>query len=258
LCSEVGIEGLNEKSVGYIDRLRRNSSAILAALDGYTPNKPQPQYAWHVLSDDEIALALQRARLGSGFPLRDVAMLAILLVTGARPLEIARLEIHDYLNADGSVREVSTMREEVANKRKARPLFFTTKKVNDAIDAYLRSRDPFDSDQGNNEFRGLKACDRLFLNDEGKPFEVLSDAEIGGKRSKCHGIHGAYAKIFRRVGMEGISTLKLRRTLANRMLVRGATEDQIGEILGIDDTRTLRELLPDVSRPLDAILRDLV
>jgi integrase len=258
LKREVGIDGLNEQSVVYVDRLRRRKGAILAALDRYAPEESQRRIVSRVLSDDDIALAIKRTRVRSPFPLRDVPMLYTLLITGARPLEIARLEVRDYLNADGSVREISVMREDAATKRKARPLFFTTKKVNDAIDAYLGWRVQDVSGGQETAYRGLSPFERLFLTEEGRPFEIVNVVENGQMRFQCREIHDVYRRIFRRIGLDGMSTLNLRRTIAARMLARGAGEDQVGEILGISDAKTLRELLPDLRRPLESILRELV
>jgi integrase len=258
LRREVGIDGLNEQGIGFVERLRRNNAAILAALDRYTPEKSQRRIVSRVLSDDEIEMALHRTRIRSRFPLRDVAMLYTLLITGARPLEIARLEVRDYLNADGSVREISVMREEAATNRKVRPLFFTTKKANGAIDAYLGKREQQLTGSRESAYRSFSPFDRLFLTDEGQPFEIVSDLENGKTRFQCRAIHDVYRKIFRQIGMEGMSTLNLRRTVAARMLARGAAEDQIGEILGISDSKSVRELLPDVRQPLESILRELL
>lgn len=258
LRREVGIDGLNEQGVGFVDRLRRSSAAVMAALDQYNPEESQRRIASHVLTDDEIELALHRTTVRSRFALRDAAMLYTLLITGARPLEIARLQVRDFLNADASVREISVMREEVATNRKARPLYFTTMKANAAIDAYLRKRAEQASAGPGSDYLGLSPCDRLFLTDEGQPFEIVKVVENRKTSFQCREIHDLYRKIFRRIGLEGMSTLNLRRTVAARMLARGAATDQIGEILGISDLKTVRELLPDLRKPLERILRELV
>jgi hypothetical protein len=51
-------------------------------------------------------------RLRSENANRDVALIYVLFCTGAKPIEIARLEVRDYLNSDGSIRERSEMRPE--------------------------------------------------------------------------------------------------------------------------------------------------
>ena len=67
-------------------------------------------------------------------------MLLVLLSTAAKPLEIARLVVGDYLTEDGLVREESVMRADAAINGKQRPLFFASTKVVAAVDAYLEER----------------------------------------------------------------------------------------------------------------------
>lgn len=259
LNREVGIDGINEKGLGFADRLRQSRAAILVALDRYTPNAFPKRPAARTLNDEEIELALHRIRTRSPFPYRDMAMLYILLISGARPLEIARLEIRDYLNVDGSVRESSVMRAEVAVNGKARPLFFSSRKAKEAIDRYLTERlRRVPGTEHTTIYRGFDANDRLFLSDAGAEFEIVGCAESGQTRFLCRGIHDAYRKIFRRTGLEGVSALNLRRTTAARMLARGAIEEQIGEVLGISELKAVRELLPDLRQPLQSIVQELV
>jgi len=71
---------------------------------------------------------------------RDTALLLVLFSTAAKPLEIARLVVSDYLSEDGSVREASVLRANAAINSKERPLFFASTKVVAAVDAYLGER----------------------------------------------------------------------------------------------------------------------
>lgn len=261
LCREVGIDGLNESGIGFVQRLRQYGMAIMTALERYAPNGSQKRIAARILNDEEIELAIHRTRLRSPCPRRDVALLYMLLISGARPLEIARLEVRDYLNQDGSIREASLMRAEVAVNRKARPLFFASMKAKEAIDSYLAERRGQESQQSPSQasmYRGFDANERLFLTESGTPFDIVSHGRDDQTRFLCRGIHDSYRKIFRRIGLEGVSALNLRRTIAARMLARGAAEEQIGEVLGISEMKAVRELLPDVRQPLQAILRELV
>jgi len=209
-----------------------------------------------LLSDADIARAVEQTRLRSPTPTRDVALLYVLLATGARPLEIARLEIRDYLAADGSVIEESVMRHDVAVTGKARPLFFASGKATQSIDRYLleRRQRRLGTSHGA-EFRGFEPRSRLFLSDMGAPFEIV---RIGENRYLCRGIQHAYRTIFRRTGIPGISALRARRTLAARMLERGADEEQIGTVLGIGEKRAVRDLLPRRPEHLHAVVRELV
>lgn len=55
-------------------------------------------------------------------PLRDKALLLVLLSTRAKPLELAQLALGDYLDAAGQVRRTSVMRAEIAANDADRPL----------------------------------------------------------------------------------------------------------------------------------------
>jgi integrase len=259
LSREVGIEGLNEEGLGFVQRLRTCRPAIVAALERYEPGISQEQRAHRILTDDDIQLAVQRTRTRSPCPNRDVALLYVLMTTGARPLEIARLQVRDYLNADGSIREESVMRPDVSINQKPRPLFFASAKAIESIDAYLTER----LKRGfftttHVEFRGLDPTSRLFLSDSGEPFDITNYRAEGRIRSLCRGIHDTYRKIFRRVGLTGLSALMMRRTVAARMLERGAAEEQIGELLGIRDKKAVRDLLPKLHQTLQAVVQELV
>ena len=259
LSREVGIEGLNEDGLAFVQRLRARRAAITAALERYEPGKSQKKRVGRILTDEDIRLCVQRTRTRSPCPNRDVALLYALLVSGARPLEIARLEVRDYLNADGSVREESAVRAEVAINHKIRPLFFSSEKATASIDDYLteRVRQSFCT-TNRADFRGLDPQSRLFLSEGGAPFDIVTSRDQGQMRFLCRGIHDAYRKIFRRSGLGGVSTLIVRRTVATRLFERGAAEEQIGQVLGIADKKSVRELLPKLHQPLQSVVRELV
>jgi integrase len=173
-------------------------------------------------------------------------LIHIVLATGVRPLEVARLEISDYLNPDGSVRPCSVMRAAVSVNRKARPLFFRSTAAVEAIDAYLAFRlmqqeKPPDGDA---PYRGFAPSDRLFLNDAGQPYAVHYLETPGRGRFLCRQMLDTYRRIFKRIGIHGLSAVMLRRTVACRLLARGADEAQIGLILGITEKQAVRGLLP--------------
>ena len=98
----------------------------------------------------------------------------------------------------------------------------------------------------------------LIVRPPSAPFEILSYGEQGQMRFLCRGILDTYRKIFRRIGLEGVSALNVRRTVATRLFERGAEEDQIGEILGISERKSVRELLPKLRQPLQSVVRELV
>ncbi|MDB5924113.1 MAG: hypothetical protein JWN13_3049 [Betaproteobacteria bacterium] len=259
LAREVGVEGLKEGAAIHVQKLRSFRLAIVVALERYRPEISREGRVRRILSDDDIRRAVQNTRTRSACPVRDVALLYVLLTNGARPLEIARLEVRDYLYADGSVREQSVIRAEVAINQRPRPLFFTSRKANEAIDAYLTERVRRDFGTSEHaEYRGLDPHTRLFLTDAGEPFAIVSYRGDKRMRFLCRGIHETYRKIFRRIGLAGISPLTIRRTVASRLSERGAAHEQIGEVLGISRKRGVRKLIPQGGSSLPSMVRELI
>lgn len=123
LQRQVGIDGFNPEATGYVHKLRAHKDDVEAALVRFEAGELRPPAQPQILTDKDVWTVIRRAGLRSPMPLRDMALIHIVLATGARPLEVARLEIGDYLNPDGSVRSCSEMRTEVSVNRKPRPLF---------------------------------------------------------------------------------------------------------------------------------------
>jgi site-specific recombinase XerD len=254
----VGIEGLNDKVPLSARVLRRRRQAVLAALDQYDPSEmdSRPERS---LSPDRLREAAARIRGHSENANRDVALLYTMFTTGAKPIEIARLEVRDYLAAEGSVREVSQMRAEIALNGQARPLYFRTHRARDAIDTYLVERVRRRLGAGETaSYRGLDPGSRLFLREDGQPFQVLR-RETGAKgQFHCRGILDTYRTLFNRAGLLGVTTQSARRDVAKRLRERGADDDQIGELLGIKDLGALRQLLMRMRRPLSSVVENLL
>lgn len=258
LQRQVGIKGLNVEATGYVHKLRAFRVEVEAAIARFEAGEAAPATPPQVLSDKDVRTMIHRAGLRSPTALRDMALIHIVLATGARPLEVARLEIADYLDPDGTVRSCSEMRATVSVNRKARPLFFRSSPAVKAIDAYLGQRlaesgSPAEPDA---PYRGFAPDDRLFLNDAGMPYVVHCHEVDGRPRFLCRQMLDTYRKIFKRINMHGISALTLRRTVACRLDARGADEEQIGLILGIAEKQAVRELLP--RRPdMEELMTDL-
>jgi integrase len=262
LQRQVGIEGLSPEAAGYMQRLRDRRSEVEVALKRFEAGDILPLAPPRILSDQNVRKLIHRAGLHSPSSLRDMALIYIVLVTGARPLEVARLEISDYLNPDGTVRACSEMRASVSINRKARPLFFLSSTAVRAIDAYLahrmklRGRHP----GADAPYRGLEPSERLFLNDAGEPFRVRRLNVNGRTQFLCRQMLDTYRKIFKRIDIHGLSALALRRTVAARLGARGADEKQIGLILGIAERQAVRRLLPrrpDIAELMTDLYSDL-
>jgi integrase len=246
LQRKVGIGELNSEATGYVHKLREARSGVEAALMRFEAGDVLPEIPPRVLTDKDVQTMIRRSGQHSPAPLRDMALIHIVLATGARPLEVARLEIGDYLDADGTVRACSVMRAAVSVNRKDRPLFFRSEAAVRAIDAYLGFRlvQQGQALADDAPYRGFAPAERLFLNDSGQPYVVLCEMEQGRSRYLCRQMLDTYRRIFKRVNMHGLSALTLRRTVAVRLGARGADEEQIGLILGITEKQAVRQLLP--------------
>ena len=102
VARERGIPELDEDGLSCLPRLRQFREPVLRAVAAYTPVHPRRK-CLTLLEPDEIAAGANRVRLRSENANRDVALIYVLFCTGAKPIEIARLEVRDYLNSDGSI-----------------------------------------------------------------------------------------------------------------------------------------------------------
>lgn len=259
LSQVAGIEGLNEDGAAFVRRLRQHKDAILVALVGFDPKQPGDHRSNRILAADEIIQAGKRIKARSGHPWHDLALFYLLFATGARPLEIARLEVRDYLNADGSVRRRSEMRAEVAITQKARPLYFVSSRLDDALSHYLQERLQQKLGVGQPDaYRGLDPSSRLFLSPTGVGFKITPYGEAGQRRFLCRPILETYRKLFRYGGMKDVTALSVRRTVVARLYERGADEDDVGLILGISERSAVRELLARHKPTIEQLLDELV
>jgi integrase len=259
VATTAGIAGLNAEGATFVRRLRQHRDAIVNALKGLEPDRPAQTRDIRILSDEEIAAGALRIRGRSRRPLEELALYYILLTTGARPLEIARLEIRDYLCADGNVNRNSQIRPEVAINGRARPMFFLSTRLDEALDAYLAAR--IGNRQGlgvEREYRGLAPTSRLFLSSNGQGFEIKPCGQDGQRRFLCRDIQETYRKLFRYAEFKRITALSVRHTLVDRLYARGADEFQVGLLLGIAEISAVREQFPRRLPTLDALTRDLV
>lgn len=259
VAATTGIDGLNAEGAAFVRRLRLNREAVLLALESLGTCEPTHTRDIRLLSDEDIAAGALRIRGRSQQPLEDLALFFILLVTGARPLEIARLEMRDYLCKDGNIRRNSQIRPEVAITGRARPLFFRSTRLDEALDAYLSQRISGKLCLGiEGEYRGLDPMSRLFLSASGQGFDIKPYGSDGQKRYRCRAIQETYRKLFRYAELKPVTALTARHTVAERLYARGADESQVGLLLGIAERSAVREQFPRHPPTLDALTDDLV
>lgn len=259
VCRRVGIEGLNADATAFVQRLRERRDAILSALEAYEPAGAFGPRSGRVVSSEELSQGAQRIRGRSARPLHDQALFLLLFATGARPLEIARLEVRDYLNADGSVRAASELRAETAISGRARPLYFTSARLDAALDLYLSERVAQGLGLGvANAYRGLDPRSALFLSPSGEGFEIKEIGREGQRRYLCRTILETYRKLFRYAELTDVTPLSVRLTLVTRLYERGADEEQVGMLLGISGRGAVRELFPRPQLPFSELVRELI
>ena len=262
IARRVVIDGLNEDGAAFVRRLRAHRDALLEALEALEDDElaaaPEP-HAVRILTDDEVATGARRIGARSPHPLEDLALYYLLLASGARPLEIARLQVSDYLALTGEVRVRSELRSEVAITGRARPLHFRSGRLTAAIDDYLAMRVRLRQGMGSDEhYRGLDPSGRLFLSSSGQGFEILAYGAEGQRRFRCRAIQETYRKIWRYADFKHFTTLVARHTVADRLYERGADEAQVGLLLGISERAAVREMFPRRLPTLDQLTEDLV
>ena len=259
LSAEVGVEGLNKGGAAFVRRLRHKRDAILMALERFEAQPSCTTRRARVVSSEEIDQAVHRIRGRSAQPARDVALFYMLFATGARPLEIARMELRDYLNADSSVRRESELRAEAAITGRSRPLFFASSKLDDALSAYLHVRVESHHGIGHpSTFRGLDPDSRLFLTATGEGFQITPYGEPGQHRFLCRPILETYRKLFRYADVAGATALSVRHTVVARLYDRGADEEQVGLVLGISDRSAVRDLFPRARPTMTSLVAELI
>jgi integrase len=259
LTQAVGVDGLSRQGAAFVRRLRLHRGAILSALDKFTPSAAPAERSARVLSEAEVAQGALRVKARATRTWHDLSLYDLLFVTGLRPLEVARLELRDYLNADGSVRRESELRAQVAINGRARPLFFSNSRLDEALGAYLNERVINGHGLGMaNAYRGLDPANRLFLGPTGEPYPITPHGDPAGDRHVCRALLEIYRRLFRVSDIKDMSTRSARLTLMSRMYGRCADEDQVGVILGIADRSAVREQLPRPKPLLAELLEEVI
>ena len=249
-----GVPGLSREGAAYSARLRHHRQELLQALDRLAPETITSPRSGRLLSAEEIELGAQRIAKRCPRAHHDAALYRVAMTTGLRPLELARLRVGDYLLSDGSVLRESQVRREAAIHGRARPLFFCNPAANEALDAYLGERAR--RGQGRLDpggWRGLDPASALFLGHDGAAYRIEVSEGLGRERYVCRGMLEACRRIMQSTGILGMSIASARLTLMWRMYRLGASEDQIGLVLGISEPRGVRAPLAELRLALPAL-----
>lgn len=245
LQSIVGVVGVPDHVIPTVHMLRDNQHAYLEALEHYTPERASySRMKKCAVPDEQVDALATRIRQHGRNAHRDVALLMILFSTAAKPLEIARLEVRDYLAPDGSVRMESIIRPEVAINGVRRPVYFCCDAVNMAIDQYLAERVSKRHGIGDTgQFRGLAPASKLFLRPDGECMRIVQKKTGPGQQYLCRDIQLAYKRIFSFAPFVGITAMSARRTIAQKLDMRGVGCAAIGELLGVRELAAIKRLL---------------
>jgi len=230
----VGVLGVDEEESPTATLIRQHGDAYLEALEHFVPEAVPVLQPLHLCQRDQhLDLYITKIARHSRCVRRDTALLLTLFSTAAKPLEIAQLEVRDYLHSSGCVRTHSEMRAQIAINRTVRDLNFDDRQTAAAIDDYLAERlSSAAGTQGKTEYRGLDPHSRLFLSRTGAAMEIRK-AGAASKHLVCKEIHEIYRRIFAYSGLPGIKTASARRLAAQRLHEHGANPEEIGRALGI-------------------------
>lgn len=230
----VGVVDVDENESPTAALIRHHGDAYLEALEHFVPDaasvwRGQAIELAKCRLDQHITKIARHSRCVE----RDAALLLILFSTAAKPLEIAQLEVRDYLDESGDVRVHSSVRADIAVNGKERPLSFSDPELRGAIDTYLlRRRIEGMGIHENSSYRGLQPYGRLFLSRTGKSMAVKRSGP-GSQHLVCKEIHEIYRRIFAHGGHSRINTAVARRLAAHRLHLDGANVDEIGAALGV-------------------------
>lgn len=189
-----------------------------------------------VVEQHELLDAIKIAAVTGLAKERDVALLWVAYGTGMMPIELARLTVGDFMRADGSVREESEVRAEIAFNGIARPLYWLDKRLLDAVKAYINSR-----------VRSGYMADSespLFLTYDGHPFSFTARKTKAGKdSSSCESLTGIIRRLHSQAGIEGGSALSARRTFAVFRHRKGYDLRHIQVLLGVQSIAAVKKMV---------------
>ena len=246
LQTVVGVVGLDEDCAPTAHVIRAHGKDYLEALEHFVPlAKQAATTSPPIITQAHVdQLVLHTAR-HSRCKQRDIALLLMLIHTGARPNEIAKLAVADYIDAAGQHRSPPWLPAGAASNGIARPLLLRDATVLYWLDAYLAWRLAARygvSDQST--YRGLQGESSLFLSRTGASFSSSSTKATAEK-----GLHDVLQRIFRYANLPGLGVLGARRSVAHRLRADGCTPEEIAFYLGTRTGAVRRLLATGLRKP---------
>lgn len=212
-----------------------------------------------VIEDKQVEHLLKATSACSRVPERDTALLLTLYGTALNVTELATITVADYLDAKGAVKITSAVRVDVAHNGEERPLYWSNKRIVNALDKYLAWR--FERKQGvsirKGAYRGLDPDSPLFLTEDGRPYALTKRTLPSGVLSYSCNTLGAYlSRLHANAGIEGGSAQSARRTFAVKQHRQGRDLVHIAAILGHKSITTTKRLVDgDPVRLADIVAR---
>lgn len=212
-----------------------------------------------VIEDKQVAHLIKATAAYSRVTERDTALLLTLYGTALNVTELATITVADYLDTKGVVRVTSAVRVDVSHNGEERPLFWSNKRIVNALDIYLAWR--LERKQGvtvkKGAYRGLDPDSALFLTEEGQPYSLTKRTLPSGVLSYSCNTLGAYiSRLHANAGIEGGSAQSARRTFAVKQHRQGRDLVHIAAILGHKSISTTKRLVDgDPVRLADIVAR---
>ncbi|MBN3785510.1 site-specific integrase [Burkholderia sp. Ac-20353] len=199
-----------------------------------------------VLSPGQIRHLLRVTEATSRHRERDAVILLLGLSVGMRITEVAQITVADVMFRSGVLRTEVSLRAAITKGCRRRAVYFSARKLVDAIERYLEFRVAHDlgTTLDRSHFRGLIPDLPLILSRKGYPYALNRKMRIAADGEQidywaADSLQAYVTGLYKGAGLKA-SSHSGRRTFATRLLGRGATIEQVQMLLGhesIDDTR---------------------
>lgn len=210
-----------------------------------------------VLRPGQIAHLLRVTEATSRFPERDAVILLLGFSVGVRITEIAQITVADVLFSHGRLRTEVSLQEVITKGCRQRTVYFTGRKLVDALERYLAYR--VDRGLGAtldvSRFRGLNPDLPLILSRKGYPYSLNLKVRTSASGDQvdywaADSLQAYVTKLYRDAGLKGASSHSGRRSFATRLIDRGADVETVSLLLGhhLDDSMRYIEPSPTVMR----------
>lgn len=192
----------------------------------------------------------------SNNPARDQALLALVLATPMKVIELSRITVGDAMAENGKYLKDSAMRPELTFNGKPRPLSWVSMGLRIFLGDYFeyRRKERHGVTTLLGAYVGLDPESPLILTDDGKPFPLDRRTTPKGTITyTCSSMTRLISKRMAEAGIEGGTAESGRRTFAVNLQRQGFSIAVIHRLLGNANLKTTRRLLDSDPEDLGAI-----